>query len=547
MLAVVKPAGVDVGARPGQTTPGLVELLTAVRRPGERLEPINRLSRFESGVLLLGKEPEIVRTLRADLRAGRVRQEYCAVVLGKVRGQRMAIGPDAGPSPKRDRPRRPGRERAVAPKAKSVASTTLRVLRQGSRRASVRCRTSVPNTHGLRAQLRSVGLRLLGDSLHDRSPRGQRAELTRLHLEKISFRYRSSKSPATFTSRAPEAFDAAVEGGVDVERVLHAALTRRIPLLASRDTNAYRLLSGDFEGLAGLVAERFGEVAILQVHRSGSVAASSVHRVAGWFQEMLGVRAVYVKNFVKDRGAMADDAVSALRSRKPLVGESVDPEIEIIERGLKFAIRPYDGFSVGLFLDHRENRARVRTLASGKDMLNLFAYTCGFSVAAASGGATSTVSVDISPKSLEWGRRNFALNGMDPSEHGFIKSDALDYLARAERQGKRFDLIVLDPPTFAHARSGSRRGKSDKDFSITRNLGDLIAGAAILLRPEGVLMLSTSYRQATLALLREQLRRPQGGSAVAGRRRFHIVETPSLPIDFAADPDHAKVIFARFD
>ena len=85
LLAVVKPAGVDVGAKPGHSTPGLVELLAAVRGPGDRLEPINRLSRFESGVLLLGKEPEIVRTLRADLRAGRVRQEYYAVVLGKVR------------------------------------------------------------------------------------------------------------------------------------------------------------------------------------------------------------------------------------------------------------------------------------------------------------------------------------------------------------------------------------------------------------------------------------------------------------------------------
>ena len=100
---------------------------------------------------------------------------------------------------------------------------------------------------------------------------------------------------------------------------------------------------------------------------------------------------------------------------------------------------------MGLFLDQRDNRRRIRAQARGKDVLNLFAYTCGFSVAAAAGGAASTVSVDLSPKALEWGRANFALSHLDPSDHQFIKSDAFDYLRRAARQGKRFDIIILDP------------------------------------------------------------------------------------------------------
>jgi len=211
----------------------------------------------------------------------------------------------------------------------------------------------------------------------------------------------------------------------------------------------------------------------------------------------------------------------------------VPEDLEISECGLKYLVRPLVGSSAGLFLDHRDNRSRIRSMAEGKTVLNLFAYTCGFSVAAAAGGAGRTVSVDLSDKNLEWGLDNFRLNGLDPTRHEFIRADAAEYLRRAEKLGERFDLIILDPPTFAH---GRKRGRS---FSVARDLGDLVRASLGRLEPGGVMMILTNYRRMSVTSLREQVKR------CAGRRRFRIIATPRLPADFAVDPDHAKTIFVR--
>ena len=174
-------------------------------------------------------------------------------------------------------------------------------------------------------------------------------------------------------------------------------------------------------------------------------------------------------------------------------------------------------------------------MSDGKDVLNLFAYTCGFSVAAAAGGANSTVSVDISPGNLDWGKANFARNSLEAGDHQFIRSDAAAYLERAHRQSKRFDLIVVDPPTFSH---GRRRKQS---FSVERDLTHLIAASVDVLRSGGVMMLSTSYRKLSIQDLRK---RAQAG---ARGRRFKVIATPPLPIDYAMDRDHAKTAFLQFE
>jgi len=109
-------------------------------------------------------------------------------------------------------------------------------------------------------------------------------------------------------------------------------------------------------------------------------------------------------------------------------------EYAVLENGIRFLVRPHDGHSTGLFLEHRDNRKRVRRLAAGRNMLNAFAYTCGFSVAAALGGAAGTVSVDVSKKYLEWGKCNFAANELNLADHRFICSDIFDYYRRARRR-----------------------------------------------------------------------------------------------------------------
>ncbi len=568
LLAVCKPAGVDTGGATGKVGAGLVEMLADVRGSGEKLLPINRLTRYESGVLLIGKNPAIVTDIRSRLRLMRIVQEYVGVVVGQMREPRLTIDSTSrgvegvgtrlprtpaqirGSRLKRSRKTKPPSALRVERGRKEEGNvtgprTTLRLIQPGKHRALVRCRTSVNNTHTLRAQLRSVRLRLLGDTLHDRSRRVDRPEQTCLHLERIAFHHPAAKAKINVTCKAPGVFKAVTDGQREVERALHAALTRRLRCLVEPDTDSYRLLTGDAEGVRGLTAEKYGRLVILQVHGESPAVRQSLVVVARWYRRMVGAGAVYAKLPAKGRAASDDQVGRSDRGARipvrpsnhdlprPLLGQPVPEQFVVTERGLRFAIRPFEGLSVGLFLDHRENRTRVRSMAEGKDVLNLFAYTCGFSVAAGAGGAKSTVSVDISSKYLEWGQANFELNGLDLTDHRFFTADAADFLKRAKRQDMQFDLILLDPPTFAHGR------KRKQDFSITRDLADLVAASMTLLRPDGVLMVSTSYRRLSMAGLRERIKEGAGG------RKYKVLETPRLPVDFAADPDHAKTIFIR--
>jgi 23S rRNA (cytosine1962-C5)-methyltransferase len=164
---------------------------------------------------------------------------------------------------------------------------------------------------------------------------------------------------------------------------------------------------------------------------------------------------------------------------------SAGAEFEVQEGPLRFMVNLSDRLDTGLFLDHRNTRARVRAESAGKRMLNLFGYTGSFSVAAATGGARSTTTVDLSATYLHWAGRNLALNGVAGAAHAFVRADVPRWIQEAR---ERWDLIVLDPP--AHSTSKAMRG----DFNVQRDQRRLLGGSLGLLSPGGVLYFSTNYR-----------------------------------------------------
>ncbi len=546
LLAVLKPAGIDVGGTKvsSHAPASVLELIRSLRPGGENLTVINRLSRYESGLLLLAKDADVAARLRVQWKSAAVEQEYVAVVTGRMKSGKLVLDSSSpalyakrqgsgGAKSKRDAgPDRRGRSGRKAVVTHTAGSTVLTRVETGERRTLVRCVTRASTTHALRAQLRSVGLRLVGDPLHDRAVRRSAHAETALHLVRVQLVMDSQRRPMTLRT-GPPAFRAALRGEPDGERRLSAALVRRLPCLLDSDTDSFRLLNGDAEDMPGLVAEKFGPVVILQVHDTHPRLIESLPGIARWYKARLGIGAVYVKHFARNRGQSADSVQEALRSPAPLAGRPLEPQIEVVERGLRYAIRPYDGFSVGLFLDQRDNRTRIREMSAGKEVLNLFAYTCGFSVAAAAGGATQTVSVDVAVKHLEWGKVNFGLNGIDLANHLFFRSDAMEFLGRMVRQGRSFDLVILDPPSFAHGRG------SKSDFSVMENLPTMIGAALEVLRPEGAMLISTNHRKMTLRGLLDRIRHGASGRAI------EILDTPPLPPDFAMDPDHAKSVFVR--
>jgi len=205
----------------------------------------------------------------------------------------------------------------------------------------------------------------------------------------------------------------------------------------------------------------------------------------------------------------------------------------VTENGVRYGIDFGAGYSAGLFIDQRANRSYLRRLAP-KRLLNTFAYTCSFSVVAALAGG-ETVSVDLSKKSLDRGRENFALNELSETAEGghrFIADDVLDVLPRLERRGEKFDAIILDPPTFS-------RGNRGRRWQVERDLEDLVLIAFELAAPGASLLISTNCtkidRRTLEAIARFALK--------TSRRGGTLHQEPPLP-DFA--PGHgAQTLWVR--
>lgn len=522
---VHKPAGLAVRSPIRGIPCGVVEALELLGDEYDikELQPCYSLDKRISGVLALAKTSEAADRFSKLVESGSIRRRFVAVVKG-----RMKPPPD------------PRSRRAAGPPAKRKKTTEPRslqieVLRQGSARATIRCSDRGQSAGRLRAQLSAADAHVLGDVRFEQGRLRPQAGRLFLHLEEIEFLHPLTNRRTSVRAPAPRSFDAVARGHDPLGEHLQTALAARLPLLFDEKTDAFRLINGRADGVSGLLADLLGEVVVLQTLQGKfQGGAPALHDAAAWFHKTLGVRAVYHKMIPRSRSRPSDADRKGLSDPTPISGEPVESEIVIREDGIRFIVRPYDGFATGFFVDHREKRRQLRALARGKRVLNTFAHTCGFSVAAAMGGASATASVDASRKSLEWGKRNFAANDISLTPHAFYCSDVFDYYKRAERQGHRYDLIILDPPTFA------RTGKKGKVFQVARDIKPLISGALKLLEPKGVVMLSVNQRGLTSRWLREQV------AEAAGPRRFKVHDPLPAPIDFPGHDNEAIAVVIHF-
>lgn len=203
-----------------------------------------------------------------------------------------------------------------------------------------------------------------------------------------------------------------------------------------------------------------------------------------------------------------------------LCGPEAPLRFEIEENGVRYMMDMAAGYSQGIFLDQRNNRAEVRRRChEGMRLLNTFAYTGAFSVCAALSGATTTT-LDLAQPCLNWSQENMKLNGLDPARHYFCKGDALHWLDRFARQGRMFDAIVLDPPTFSRDEKG-RVWRAEQDY------GKLVEKAAACLAPHGWLLCTANCRKLTPANFRKSV---SGG--IPGAK----ASTSPMPFDFDGEP-----------
>jgi 23S rRNA (cytosine1962-C5)-methyltransferase len=273
---------------------------------------------------------------------------------------------------------------------------------------------------------------------------------------------------------------------------LQAALARRRAITGRSDVTAWRALDGSGDGCPGLTIDRYGPAAVLNVdedaHRVDAAVTEAAHEALAHLRPH-GVEAVYVKPFVRDRSRLGGDLPDESRSAVPRAGRPQPEALVVEEYGVRFEVRPYDGLSTGLFLDHRDHRRMLAEWRPAR-VLNLFAYTCAFAMPLARAGAHVT-NVDVSARYLDWGRRNAALNDLPADRVRFLRRDALDVLTRAARRAdERFDLVILDPPTFGAAdrRRGVRAWRAVDDYPA------LVRAAVGVLAPNGRIFAATNTR-----------------------------------------------------
>ncbi|NOX57916.1 MAG: methyltransferase [Planctomycetes bacterium] len=541
-FAVAKPPRVDLETAPRKHGPRLIELVVGASKSAktgskddtsERLKALILPERHASGVALFARTDEAAHRFAGMARSGKLQFSHVAVTKGKPPRTKIAIKPERGDSKSSGRGKNSLKEPA-----------RIEVLDSKQERHVARCVTRAAAFEEIRKAFRLAGLSIDGDEFVTTQHRDvsktkwQRKPL--VHLEQLDFPH-PFKSGGQLNLRAtiPGPFAAAVRTGSIREVNLYSALSVRLPALLEEDSDCMRLFSGRHEGISGLLADKYADVIVLEAQRGKFQGNDEDLRdIAAWYVQHLDAQTVYLKRSAK----LSDGATGKDQPIELIHGKSVD-EVSVLSKGTKFIVKPGQGLSSGLFLDHRENRARVARLANGKKLLNLFAYTCGFSVAAAREGAATT-SVDLSIPSLEWGKRNFAENGIDLDGHVFICSDAFDYFKRATRQKKRFDVIVIDPPSFA------RTKKPKRTFEVRKNLVDLIAGALPLLTRGGHMLVATNHRELPIGWLIEQVEYACDKYAAApdgASRSVQITSKPKLPLDFSADRALQKTIIARFE
>jgi 23S rRNA (cytosine1962-C5)-methyltransferase len=404
------------------------------------------------------------------------------------------------------------------------AITHFRVVRRVGGRALLELRPETGRTHQLRVQIAAMGASIAGDRMYGREP----FRRLLLHASSLAMKHPATDAPMRWAAPLPPEFEPWLEGegaavlprdDAEIDRRLRIAIESRWGFGRDPSTTAFRIVHGEADGFPGIAVDAYGDFLLLHLFSTEADAAREnlLDRLAA-----LGAAGVYVMRHPKQSSTLVDTRTEALAPRHAQRGEDAPERLVVRENELSYLVRLGDGLKTGIFLDQRENRRRVRDLARGKRVLNLFAYTCGFTVAAAAGGAERTVSVDSARGVLGWGEQNLALNGLERGTHQFVDDDVFTWIKRARKRDERFDLVILDPPSFATTHASR--------FSAESDYADLASLVLSLVAPGGFLLACTNHRGVGWRKFRKQLH--EAGRR-AGRELAQVKDLPE-PRDFPA-------------
>ena len=293
------------------------------------------------------------------------------------------------------------------------------------------------------------------------------------------------------------------------EALFRQAKEKRSAYYQDELTTAFRLFNQEGDGFGGLTVDLYGDYAVFSwynsyVYQIRQTISEAFRQV---FPEVLGA---YEK--IRFKGLDYESA--------HVYGQEAPDFFTVLENGVLYQVFMNDGLMTGIFLDQHEVRGSlVDGLAIGKSLLNMFSYTAAFSVAAAMGGSSQTTSVDLAKRSRELSEAHFQANGISTDNHRFVVMDVFEYFKYAKRKGLTYDMIVLDPPSFA-------RNKK-QTFSVAKDYHKLISQSLEILNPGGIIIASTNAANVSRQKFTEQIDKGFAG------RSYQILNKYGLPADFA--------------
>lgn len=310
---------------------------------------------------------------------------------------------------------------------------------------------------------------------------------------------------------------------------LRNAFSKRLKFYHSRTTNAFRVFNGEGDGIGGLTIDYFDEYYLITWYSRG-IYKFKDHIIKS-IKNLVSFDGIYEKKRFDNNGMVVDEDSFYIgkRAKEPII---------VKENNINFAIYLNDGAMVGVFLDQKDVRKSIRdNYSKGKRVLNTFSYTGAFSMAAAKGGAKTT-SVDLASRSLDKTTENFNINNINVNEHEIIVQDVFLYFKEAKKQNKKFDITILDPPSFATSK--------DNRFSAARDYKNLVKDAIDITEDDGVIVCSTNC--ATFNM--DKFKRFIDEAFIEKGKQYGILEEHTLPEDFAVtdkfkEGNYLKVVFVK--
>jgi len=515
LLVINKPAGMNTHSPSPYAGEGIYEWLRNREPRWSSLAIVHRLDKETSGVMVFGKSDVANRSLTQQFAGRELSKRYLLLTDRKIPNHEITA---------RSYLTRLGDKYISRPTGSpgELAETRFRLLKSGKGTSLIEAAPLTGRTHQIRVHAAEHGFPVLGDTLYS----GTGFHRLCLHSHQLSLRHPATKSPLEL--------EAAVDFEADSRQELRKAL------VLDEQTNACRVIHGAADHEPGWYVDRLGDFLLSQSE------ANLLPRQRDHLMRLLqssGARGIYHKRLTRQ----IQKSSSADVLPEWIAGELALRPFTILENNVRYELSFEEGYSVGIFLDQRDNRRRflTRHVAAGfelfhglerPEVLNTFAYTCAFSVCAALAGARVT-SLDLSRKYLDWGKRNFTLNNLNPADHDFIYGDAFDWMRRLEKKARRFDAVILDPPTFSQS-------KQSGTFHVQKHMSELLRQGLALLKPAGTILVSTNA--ATWPP--EQFIASIKATAAQAKRRITTMHYSPQPPDFPvtrAEPAYLKTLWIQ--